>query len=56
MDIELQEKTPDFRGVADIRLVTMEDGPGRGQRLLIARNASGVSFEIAVDRGLTFPV
>lgn len=51
MDIELQEKTPDFRGVADIRLVTMEDGPGRGQRLLIARNASGVSFEIAVDRG-----
>lgn len=51
MDINLLRKTPDLRGVADIRLVTLEDGPARGQRLLIARNAKGISFEIAVDRG-----
>ncbi|WEO70066.1 MULTISPECIES: DUF4432 family protein [Rhizobium/Agrobacterium group] len=51
MDIDLRKKTPDLRGVADIRLVTLEDGPGRGQRILIARNATGLSFEVAVDRG-----
>ncbi|CVI63882.1 DUF4432 family protein (plasmid) [Agrobacterium leguminum] len=51
MDINLLKKTPDLRGVADIRLVTLEDGPARGQRILIARNAEGISFEIAVDRG-----
>lgn len=51
MDIELRKRTPDLRAIADIRLVSLEDGPGRGQRLLIARNASGVQFEVAVDRG-----
>lgn len=51
MDINLLKKAPDLRGVADIRLVTVEDGPARGQRLLIARNAKGISFEVAVDRG-----
>lgn len=51
MDINLRKKTPDLRAVADIRLLSMEDGPGRGQRILIARNAPGVSFEVAVDRG-----
>lgn len=34
-----------------MRLVSMEDGPGRGLRLLIGRNAAGVQFEVAVDRG-----
>lgn len=51
MDSELRKKTPDLRAIADIRLVLLEDGPGRGQRLLLARNAVGMQFEIAVDRG-----
>ena len=50
-DIELLALTPDLRALADIRLLRLEDGPGRGQRLLIARNAAGVGFEVAVDRG-----
>jgi hypothetical protein len=29
----------------------LEDGPGRGQRLLLGRNGTGVNFEVAVDRG-----
>ncbi|TPL02157.1 MULTISPECIES: aldose 1-epimerase family protein [unclassified Mesorhizobium] len=48
---ELRRRTVDGRGVADIRLLQVEDGPGRGQRLLVVRNAAGVGIEIAVDRG-----
>ena len=48
---ELRRYTVDGRGVADIRLLQVEDGPGRGQRLLVVRNARGIGFEIAVDRG-----
>ncbi|MGV1954140.1 aldose 1-epimerase family protein [Agrobacterium sp. 22-214-1] len=48
---ELRKRTVDGRGIADIRLVEMEDGPGRGQRLFLVRNAAGIAFEIAVDRG-----
>jgi len=48
---ELRRRTVDGRGVADIRLLQVEDGPGRGQRLLLVRNATGIGFEIAVDRG-----
>lgn len=51
MDTDLLRRTADLRALADIRLVTLDDGPGRGQRLLIGRNANGVAFEIAVDRG-----
>jgi hypothetical protein len=51
MDKNLRRKTADFRAVADIRLAALEDGPGRGQRILIARNATGVAFEVAIDRG-----
>lgn len=51
MNIELRKKTADLRSVADIRLVSLEDGRGRGQRILIARNATGICFEVAVDRG-----
>jgi len=49
--VTLRELTPDLRALADIRLLRLEDGPGRGQRLLVARNAAGVGFEVAVDRG-----
>ncbi|WP_129544526.1 aldose 1-epimerase family protein [Serratia sp. 1D1416] len=48
---ELRRRTVDGRGVADIRLLQVEDGPGRGQRLLVVRNARGIGLEIAVDRG-----
>ncbi|MBY5836313.1 aldose 1-epimerase family protein [Rhizobium leguminosarum] len=48
---ELRQRTVDGRGIADIRLLQLEDGPGRGQRLLVVRNASGIGFEVALDRG-----
>lgn len=48
---ELRQRTVDGRGVADIRLLQVEDGPGRGQRLLVVRNATGIGFDIALDRG-----
>lgn len=48
---ELRKRTVDLRGVADIRLMQVEDGPGRGQRLFILRNSTGLGLEIAVDRG-----
>ena len=56
MDNTLLRKTADLRALADIRLVTLEDGPGRGQRLLIGRNADGIAFEVAVDRGFDVSV
>lgn len=48
---ELRKRTVDLRGIADIRLMQVEDGPGRGQRLFIIRNATGLGVEIAIDRG-----
>nr|WP_309547124.1 DUF4432 family protein [Rhizobium rhizogenes] len=51
MNMDLLRRTPDLRAVADVRLMTSEDGPGRGQRILVARDAAGIAFEIAVDRG-----
>jgi len=48
---ELRQRTVDGRGIADIRLLQVEDGPGRGQRLLVLRNASGIGLEITPDRG-----
>lgn len=51
MDIDLLKRTPDLRSVADVRLMTLEDGAGRGQRMLVARNGVGLGFEVAVDRG-----
>ncbi len=49
--LELRKRTIDGRGVSDIRLLEVADGPGRGQRLISVRNASGIVFEIAPDRG-----
>ncbi|AYG61846.1 DUF4432 family protein [Rhizobium jaguaris] len=49
--VELRQRTVDGRGVADIRLLQVEDGPGRGQRLLVVRNATRIRFETAPDRG-----
>ncbi len=47
----LRAKTSDWRGLVEARLVAIEDGPGRGQRLLLLRNAAAVECEIAMDRG-----
>lgn len=49
--VELRQRTVDGRGVADVRLLQVADGPGRGQRLLAVRNATGIGIEIAPDRG-----
>ena len=37
--------------VADLRLVTVADGPGTGGRLLEVRTPSGLGADIALDRG-----
>ncbi|WP_282374898.1 DUF4432 family protein [Pseudomonas sp. PS01302] len=41
----------DARGLGEVRLLEVGDGPGRGQRLLQLTNADGIELEIAVDRG-----
>lgn len=48
---EVRARTGDLAQVVNIQLVTLEDGPGRGVRLLVADNADGLSFRVAVDRG-----
>lgn len=39
------------RGLGDLRLVMLEEGPARGQRLLQMRTAMGLEADIAIDRG-----
>ncbi|MEM7487580.1 MAG: aldose 1-epimerase family protein [Pseudomonadota bacterium] len=39
------------RGLADLRLVTVADGPGTGGRLLELRTPAGLAADIALDRG-----
>ena len=51
----LRERTVDLRGLGEIRLLALEDGPARGQRLLFCRNAEGLECEIALDRGGDIP-
>lgn len=48
---ELRQRTVDGRGLADVRLLQLDDGPGRGQRLFAIRNATGIGLEITPDRG-----
>lgn len=48
----MRQVTNDVGQYADVMLVSGEDGPGRGARFLIGRTISGLSFRIAVDRGL----
>ena len=48
---EVRARTGDLTQVAGIELVSLEDGPGRGVRVLQANNADGLSFRVAVDRG-----
>jgi len=48
---DLMAKSSGGRGLAALRLVTLEDGATRGQRVLELRTANGLEAEIAVDRG-----
>ncbi len=48
---ELRRKSAFLRGLAEIRLVTIADGPGAGGRLLQARTPAGMALDIALDRG-----
>jgi hypothetical protein len=51
----LRRRTAADLGLADIRLMQAEEGPGRGQRELMVRNARDIGNEIALDRGATPP-
>ena len=48
---ELRRKSALLKGLADIRLVTVADGPGIGGRLLEIRSPTGLSLDVALDRG-----
>ena len=48
---EIARRSAQGRGMADLRLVTLADGPGAGGRLLQLRTPVGLAAEIALDRG-----
>lgn len=49
---ELEGYTSDLRQLADIRLVTFEDGAERGVRAAMCRTGGGLAFTVLLDRGL----
>jgi hypothetical protein len=48
---ELRRRSPLLRGLAETRLVRVEDGPGAGGRLLQVRTPSALALDVALDRG-----
>ena len=48
---ELRRRVGHMSQVAGVRLLTSDNGPSRGVRLLEFRTGTGFSFEVAVDRG-----
>lgn len=44
-------RVPDMEAFASVQAVTLDDGPGRGVRLLQVRSGGGLEFEVVVDRG-----
>jgi len=48
---DLRRRSVHLRGLAEVRLVTLADGPGAGSRLLEVRTPDGISADIALDRG-----
>jgi Domain of unknown function (DUF4432) len=48
----LAQRTGRLEQVAGVRLVTLEDGAGRGVRLLEFRTGSGYEFDVLVDRAM----
>jgi hypothetical protein len=49
---ELEGYAADLRQLADIRLVTLDDGPERGVRAAFCRTGGGLAFVVLLDRGL----
>jgi Domain of unknown function (DUF4432) len=49
--VELRRRSALLRSHADLRLVTIADGPATGGRLLEVRTPDGISADIALDRG-----
>jgi len=47
----LRRRVGHMSQIADVRLLTSDNGPSRGVRLLEFRTGTGFSFEIGVDRG-----
>ncbi len=47
---EIARRTAELSTLADVRLVTLDDGPGRGVRVLEFHNAAGLRFDVLVDR------
>lgn len=48
---ELRRRVGHISQIADVRLLTSDNGPSRGVRYLQFRTGTGFSFEVAVDRG-----
>ena len=48
---ELAERTGSLAQVAGVELLELADGPERGVRVLEFRTGSGLSFQVAVERG-----
>jgi hypothetical protein len=49
---ELEGYGADLRQFADIRLITLDDGPERGVRAALCRTGGGLAFTVLLDRGL----
>lgn len=49
--IALRRRTALLQGLAETRVVRVEDGPGAGGRLVQIRTPSGLSLDVALDRG-----
>ncbi|HET7412664.1 MAG TPA: DUF4432 domain-containing protein, partial [Pararhizobium sp.] len=48
---ELRRRVGHVSQLADVRLLTSDNGPSRGVRYLQFTTGTGFSFEVAVDRG-----
>lgn len=49
---DLEAYTSDLRQIADIRLVTLDDGQERGVRAALVRTGSGLEYTVLLDRGM----
>ena len=50
-DSDLRRRSALLRGLAETRVVRVEDGPGAGGRLLEVRTPAGLTLDVALDRG-----
>lgn len=49
---EVLDRVGSLSQLASVTPVSLEDGPGRGSRVLVVRTAGGLSCDVLVDRGL----